>query len=151
VQSLIDAFTRGQPREGLVVVIGAACEGALIGLVQLIVLRRALPDVSRGMFVLAAAVGAAAAWLAGLVTAGAFGARGAAAVAFSGMATGLIIGVAEWIVLRRGALRAGWWIPANVIAWMLGLWVILAGASRQAHAADWMVATIGILTAIVTG
>lgn len=33
----------------------------------------------------------------------------------------LSIGTAQWLTLRHHLPRAGWWIPANVLAWLVGL------------------------------
>jgi len=33
----------------------------------------------------------------------------------------LSIGAAQWLTLRHHLPRAGWWIPANVVAWLVGL------------------------------
>jgi acetoin utilization protein AcuB len=151
LQSLVEALTAGHAHGGLVVVIGATSEGALVALVQTFVLRRAVPDISRALWVVAGGAGAAIAWLAGLFTAGAFGTGGVLAVILSGMVAGLIIGGAQWVVLRRRVVRAALWIPANAVAWILGLWVIIAGGVWQANAVEWMVATVGILTALGTG
>ena len=32
---------------------------------------------------------------------------------------GLSIGLGQWLVLRRGLPRAGWWIAANILGWGL--------------------------------
>jgi len=37
-----------------------------------------------------------------------------------GAMCGLILGVAQWLVLRRRARSAGWWIPANILSWAAG-------------------------------
>jgi hypothetical protein len=50
--------------------------------------------------------------------------------------TGGIIGLAQWLVLRKRVPRAGWWILANVLGWgvsalfsrVLDLWVLGAPA-----------------------
>ena len=33
---------------------------------------------------------------------------------------GLVLGTSQWLVLRRQVQRAGWWIPATIVAWALG-------------------------------
>jgi len=39
----------------------------------------------------------------------------------SGGATcGLILGSAQWLVLRQVARTPGWWIPINVVSWVIG-------------------------------
>lgn len=37
--------------------------------------------------------------------------------------TGLILGAAQWLVLRRLAHLAGWWVVANSVAWLITLLV----------------------------
>ncbi|MCE5326956.1 MAG: hypothetical protein LLG01_11140 [Planctomycetaceae bacterium] len=44
---------------------------------------------------------------------------------------GLAAGVCQWFVLRRYATRAYWWIPANVIAALLGVGAIVLSLSIQ--------------------
>jgi hypothetical protein len=46
-----------------------------------------------------------------------------------GMAEGSILGAAQWLALRRHVPKAGWWIPANALAWMLGMVVVFLGTS----------------------
>jgi hypothetical protein len=36
----------------------------------------------------------------------------------SGAVFGIVVGTAQWLVLRR-AIRAGWWIPATALGWAL--------------------------------
>lgn len=38
----------------------------------------------------------------------------------AGVLTGLMLGGAQWLVLRREVHWAGWWIPVNIIAWTTG-------------------------------
>lgn len=44
-----------------------------------------------------------------------------------GLVLGPLLGVPQWLVLRRHLSRAGWWVPANALAWMLGMVVIFVG------------------------
>ena len=151
LHSFADAIAAGQAHDELGMLVGTAAQGTLIALVQLIVLRRSFPDVSRPFWVVAGGAGATAAWLAGVLSIDVYGATGAAAIVLSGMVAGLIIGAVQWQVLSRKVEGASLWIPANAVAWTLGLWIILAGAAWQGAADEWMVATIGVLTAIGTG
>jgi uncharacterized membrane protein YGL010W len=44
-----------------------------------------------------------------------------------GFVAGPILGLAQWIVLRRLASRAGRWLWANALAWAVGMPLIFAG------------------------
>lgn len=44
-----------------------------------------------------------------------------------GAAAGAVLSFAQWWVLRHRAHRAGLWIPANMLAWALGMPVIFGG------------------------
>jgi len=46
-----------------------------------------------------------------------------------GIGLGAILGAAQWLALRRHVPKAGWWIPANALAWMLGMVVVFLGTS----------------------
>jgi hypothetical protein len=103
-------------------------EGAVLGLAQARVLRRVLPVVSPSRWTAATAAGAGVAWSAGLTPGYAWD-RAAdlppAVQVVGGVGLGsvllLSLGVAQWLVLRRGLPRAGWWVPATALAWLAGL------------------------------
>ncbi len=44
-----------------------------------------------------------------------------------GATAGAALSFAQWLVLRKAVPRAGWWIPANMLAWMGGMPVIFWG------------------------
>lgn len=44
-----------------------------------------------------------------------------------GMVGGAVLSFAQWLVLRVQVPRAGWWIPANMLAWLVGMPVIFWG------------------------
>ena len=48
-------------------------------------------------------------------------------IALSILAGGLLVGAAQWLILRRLVERAGWWIPASglglIAGWLLGAFV----------------------------
>ena len=44
-----------------------------------------------------------------------------------GLVAGAVLSFAQWRVLRRHAVRAGRWIPANMLAWAAGMPLIFAG------------------------
>jgi hypothetical protein len=94
--------------------------------------------------------------------------------ALVGAATGLVIGLAQWFVLRRTVPNAGVWIQASIIAWVVGVvlyhiaYVTSGGpllspawdptlsdaayhsASRFSHIVGWVVGglAVGIITAL---
>ena len=44
--------------------------------------------------------------------------------ALSGAILGVSVGLAQWLILRRHAAQAGWWVPACGLAWAVG-WSII--------------------------
>ena len=40
---------------------------------------------------------------------------------------GVVLSFAQWLVMRSKVERAGWWIPANMLAWTFGMPVIFWG------------------------
>ena len=49
--------------------------------------------------------------------------------AVMGLVLGPILGLPQWWVLRRHLHYAAWWIPANAVAWALGMVAIFVGTS----------------------
>lgn len=47
---------------------------------------------------------------------------------WAGLPIGLTLGAAQWLVLRGGLPRAGWWIVINALAWLLAMTGILGGS-----------------------
>ena len=37
------------------------------------------------------------------------------------LVAGIILATPQWLVLRHSLAHAGWWIPANCLAWMLAM------------------------------
>jgi len=44
-----------------------------------------------------------------------------------GVAAGAVLSFAQWLTMRKKIGRAGWWIPANMAAWFIGMPVIFWG------------------------
>lgn len=123
---------------------GTVIEGLVVGMAQWLVLRRPLERLRWQVWVLATASGACIAWTLGMLpstflfTSSDTGAAApgqisdmlvyALAVGM-GLVLGSILGVPQWLVLRRHLSKAGWWVLANALAWMLGMVVIFAGTS----------------------
>jgi hypothetical protein len=117
-----------------------------VGLFQWRVLRDALPGLPRADWVKATALGAGIAWTLGLLPSTVISMMETQSAdpapmqepstavvlllaAGMGMALGAVLAAPQWIVLRRYVRRAGWWVPANMLAWALGMALIFAGTS----------------------
>ena len=128
------------------IVLGIVLEGALVGWAQARVLRSSLAGLPAASWVRATMLGAGAAWLLGMVpsTVMALVATPGGAAAPTepsplvqyglalvlGAVTGPVLGVGQWLVLRRHVASAGRWIAANAAAWALGMVVIFVGMDR---------------------
>jgi hypothetical protein len=157
----------------LAVALGTFFEGVIVGFAQWRVLRGPLPGVSRGSWVWATAIGAGVAWLLGmvpstvasLVTAPTVPNGGDApplspdepalgivllAAAALGLVLGPVLASAQFVVLRRHVERAGWWIPANAVAWALALPLTYLGPSVMFDVGASLLG-VGILLACVVG
>lgn len=131
----------------LAVALGAIVEGSIVGGLQWFVLRRPIPDLRWRAWAVATAAGAGIAWALGMVPSvamsfvpaqGAQGTTQGFAMAESvvlllallmGGALGAILGVAQWVALRRHVPAAGWWVLANAVAWAVGMVLVFAGTS----------------------
>ena len=149
-----------------VMIVLGTFEGLVVGLAQWLVLRRPFPTVSRRAWVLASAVGAFVAWTLGMLpsTLVDFGTHAGAAppaamsdtlmyalAAAMGAVLGPILGVPQWLALRRHVRHAAWWIPANAAAWALGMPVVFIGASSAPTGGLPGLAATGGLTAAAAG
>lgn len=134
----------------LAVLSGVVLEGLVVGWAQARVLTRATSAVDRRGWIVATAAGAGLAWTLGMIPSTAMALRevGAAAPGETapmqepgalvqlalavalGAVTGPILGLAQWVVLRRAVARAGSWLTANAMAWAVGMPVIFAGMDR---------------------
>ena len=160
--------TRAGPWAAAVVAIvaGTVIEGLWVGLSQWWVLRRALPGLSRGSWLLATFIGAFVSWTFGMLPstlmAGAEQAGAAVAgmsvatelvlAALLGAAVGPTLGIPQSIALRKHVPKSGWWIVANSAAWALGMPVVFAvmggigsGASRP------LVVALAVFAAVAAG
>ena len=157
---LQDGDRGGVILSALLVVVGATVlEGSAVGVAQWWVLRERLPRLRLASWWIATAVGACVAWTLGMIPStmmdlAAAGAETAATApeisdalqlalaAAMGLVLGPILAVAQWWVLRRHVSRAGWWIPANALAWAVGMPVIFAGVGLAATASSTVGAVI---------
>ena len=64
--------------------------------------------------------------------------------ALTGAIIGVVVGLAQWVVLRRSLASAGWWVPATSLAWVVG-WSAIGIAE---HASDWPTITVYVVGGI---
>lgn len=144
-----------------------AYEGAIVGVAQWLVLRRLLPSLRAKSWIAATVTGAVVAWMLGRIPSAladwesVSGGVGQPAPSLSmivglsaaaGAALGLILGVAQWFVLREHVRHANLWIAANALAWAAGIPIIfLAAGIPGPHASALSIATLQLATVGVAG
>ncbi len=114
------------------VALAGVVEGAALGLAQWLVLRRALPPSAACAWALPTALAAGLAYILGFApsTLDDLGAPTPAVIAawvLVAVPLLLSIGLAQWTALRRYVPRAGQWVAANALGWLLGLPFTFAG------------------------
>lgn len=116
-------------------------EGVVVGVAQWFVLHRCLKDLCARTWVGATALAAFVAWTLGMIPSTIMNLRADVPAtaqppsrssvlllaAAMGAALGVVLALPQWFVLRRHLSLAGWWIPANAAAWMVGMPIIFAG------------------------
>jgi hypothetical protein len=132
------------PAAALAVLAGTFIEGITVGTSQWLVLRGPIKSMRWYVWVLATAIGAFIAWTLGMIPStfmfsGADSAGAAPApisdlmiyvlAAIMGFVLGPILGVPQWLVLRQYLPRAGWWVLANALAWMVGMVIVFVGTN----------------------
>lgn len=136
----------------LLMVLAGMIEGAVLGTAQWVVLRRMLPSLTARSWVGATAIAAGGAWALGLLpsTIDAVASLPPAAQAGAWVVIAPImlcsIGVGQWFALRQHIGGAGRWIPANVVAWLVGLpvtFIIPALVPDGTPPAVWLAAFVG--------
>lgn len=137
-------------------VAAGSLEGAAIGIAQAHVLARYLPAMSRTRWVVATALGAAVAWLAGMGGSAAIQAFGPVAlvVVAPAMVAGLLaMGVLQWaVVLRHHLARSARWVAVTSLAWLVGVMIPVAALSLVPN--GWPVAAhvvVGVVAAVAMG
>jgi hypothetical protein len=128
----------------IAVILGTLLEGVLVGFAQETVLRRRLFRLRLRAWIWATAIGAGLAWALGMIPSTviallsqdstAASASVEPPVAFQyglaavlGLVAGPVLGLAQWVVLRRLVQRAGLWLWANAVAWAVGMPLIFLG------------------------
>jgi hypothetical protein len=125
----------------LAVLAGILIEGTVVGPAQWLVLKGPLPLMRWRTWVLATGAGAFLALTLGMVPSAllSLGSGGSAPPAepaqtavlglafLMGLVLGPVLGLAQWLALRRLVRRAALWMPANALAWAFGMVVVFAG------------------------
>jgi hypothetical protein len=133
-------------------------EGAILGFAQWSVLRGPVRRVPAREWVGATSLAAGAAWLVALplVMLRDLAALPSGVLLAMAVAVALVvltsIGLAQWLVLRRYVREAGWWAPANVVAWLAGLPITFIGPALVpdgSPAALWL--GVGVVCGLLMG
>lgn len=152
-------------------VASGAIEGAIVGSSQYWAMEPWFTRITRRAWIVATISGAMVAWFFGslpfaLIDMGSQASEtapvepaqwivllGAAGI---GLVAGAVLAFFQWLVLRKSARRAGWWIPANMLAWATGMPLIFWGidaiqAGTSAFQAGLILAAILLLSGAVVG
>jgi len=145
-----------------VFVLLGAFEGLVVGWAQARVLRLRLPGLTG--WVRATVVGAAVCWALGMApsTVMSLGQSTEARpppeigeplrlllAAGLGLVAGPALAFFQWQRLRRHVPRAGWWLPANAVAWAVGMPIIFLGAHVSAYTTEPLRVAAGVGAALV--
>lgn len=149
---IANAIAQQMP-ESLRNVIGWSVNGACVGVVQWILLRREFR--AAWQWVPASAIG----WLVGtllFVPGGAFlyalvaaltgGAKHFLSGPDNGAVVGGSVGLLQWFLLRREVTGAGWWVPVSALGWALAYLAPWAGPATLKGAT-----ALGMITGSLTG
>ena len=158
----IGALGLPDPAMAVGVSLAGIVEGGVLGYAQWLVLRRFLPQIRARDWVAATAAGALVAYGIGMLpsTIGDVSRFSTATLALGGALLAAVfllsIGAPQWAVLRQALPRAGWWIPANALAWPLGVLVPIVGMMLVPDGAPtpvWIAVGIasGLLMGLVVG
>ncbi|NPV07083.1 MAG: hypothetical protein HPY83_03845 [Anaerolineae bacterium] len=139
-------------------VASGSVEATVLGLAQWWAMRPWFPTLGRRSWWLATLAGALIAYLLGYLpsTLGSLGEESAesplaeapqwvvlALAAGLGIVTGATLSLAQWLALRRHVRGAVLWVPANALAWMIGMPLIFWGMDLAQRAqALWQVALL---------
>lgn len=142
-----------------------AFEGVVVGYFQANVLHDKLHSLMRRSWVMATTVGAIIAWTLGAVPslvmslrqpeAGSQAAEPSEFTVFllagtMGGVLGVVLAIPQWFVLRKYVQHALWWVPANALAWAVGMPQLFAGPSVIGEGfAAWQIAFV-IFASIVS-
>jgi hypothetical protein len=134
-----------------------AFEGLVVGLAQARVLLRQLPALQG--WVRASVVGAIVAWALGMLPSTIIGLMSGTSgpppeiseplrlllAAGLGMVAGPLLAFFQWRRLRLCLTQgAAWWLPANAVAWALGMPIIFVGAHMSAYTSNPALISLGV-------
>jgi hypothetical protein len=156
----LSGFTSALSAGLLAVVLGTVLEGVVVGVAQELVLRRRLTQLRPRSWIVATAIGAALAWVLGMVPSTVMALTSSESASQSsaepsvlvtivlavglGLVAGPILGIAQWTVLRRLVQRAGRWLWANALAWAVGMPLIFLGMDLVPWTGQPLVAAVAI-------
>jgi hypothetical protein len=148
-------------------VVSGIFEATLVGLGQWWAMHPWFPTIRRGDWWRATTIGALIAYFMGYLpsTIMSLGAESASSApvtepaqgivlllaAAMGLVGGAVLSFAQWLVLRKHVQRTGIWIPANMLAWMVGMPLIFWGidaTQRLSSTFHMMVGMAGVLLAV---
>jgi hypothetical protein len=142
---------------GVMVVAGVG-EGSVLGFAQWLVLRRYIRKMTRREWVLATGIAAGVAWIIGMLpsTFGDIIAVDSVVLVGGAVVLGTVlvasIGFAQWVVLRRHIRNVGWWVPANALAWVVGVAVPFGGLALVPEGSPMTVwAVVGVVSGLLMG
>lgn len=155
----------------LVAVFSGVLEATFVGLAQWWAMHPWFSSITRRAWWIATLIGALLAYVLGYLpsTLMDLGAEAGAApvaeppqwiilllAAGMGLVGGAVLSFAQWWVIRGKAARAAWWIPANMLAWLVGMpiifWAIDAAQKGQAALqAVFLIAVALFVTGAVVG
>jgi hypothetical protein len=157
----------------VVAVASGAIEATIVGLAQWWAMHPWFPMITRRAWWLATLVGALLAYVMGympstLMSLGEQSSQSQAAVAEPeqwmvlllaaglGMVGGAVLSFAQWLTMRKKVAHAFLWIPANMLAWMVGMPIIFWGidVAQKLSGIGWVVLFIAgvlLLTGMVVG
>ena len=129
----------------VIAVASGAIEATVVGLLQWWAMHPWFPAIQRRSWWLATLAGALTAYVLGYLPSTLMNLSQAAEPAASapvgeppqwivlllaggmGAVAGAVLSFAQWLVLRKAAAHAGWWILANMLAWLGGMPIIFWG------------------------
>jgi uncharacterized membrane protein len=152
---------------GVAVLLGMF-EGFVVGAAQGSVIAQRLADFKIRSWVMATMIGALLAWTLGMLPSTLTNLAASAASSAPpmempdwivyllamplGAVAGLILASAQWVVLRHWVTRASWWLPANALAWLVGMPIIFVGTSViQPDMSAFQAAALMLIAIAVTG
>jgi hypothetical protein len=134
-----------------------ALEGLVVGWAQASVLEQRLPKLR--VWVRASVVGAVVVWALGMAPSTIMSlsqppgagqppeiseALRLLLAAGLGVVAGPVLAFFQWRSLRQHVQRAWWWLPANAIAWAVGMPIISLGAHMGAYATAPLLIVLGV-------